>query len=209
MKISKKRLIAGGIAVLAIFITATFSSNWGNATAKKTTEDLKPIIKSVKNNPIEARKQCPIIIKKLRDGIAKLEGNNIETRRLEIIKLISDCEWASQQYQAASVSLGELSKAEPQVPQWHGMRAEAFYKTGNINEAVREARLAVQLAPDNFKWRIQEARILANTALRNRAKHAYQAAIKIAPYDQIQKLQIELVDFLERTDPELYDEASS
>lgn len=207
MKISRIKLMLGFIAVLATFFLVTFSNNWGNATAKKTTEDLEPIIKSVKLNPIEARKHCPAIIKKLRDSITKLEGKDVEIRRLKIIKLISDCELASQQYRAASSSLAELSNAQPQVARWHGLRAEVLLKLGNLNEAIREARLAVQLEPTSFQWKVQEARILTQTTLRNRTKRAYEAAIKIAPYDQVPVLQEELVTFLENTDPEFSDES--
>lgn len=209
MRISKYKLILGSIGVLIIFIVTTFLNNWGNATAEKTTEDVGPIIKSIKNNLLQARKHCPGIIKKLRSSMSKLEGKDIEIRRLKIIKLIADCEMASEQYKDASVSLAELSKAQPQVAQWHGMRAEALHKIGNINEAIRESRLAVQLDPASFKWRVQEARILTNTALRNRTTRAYEAAIKIAPYDQIQKLQSELADFLEKTAPDSEIETSN
>lgn len=200
MKISRIKLTLGFIAVLVTFFLVTFSNNWGNATAKKTTEDLEPIIKSFKNNPIEARKHCPAIIQKLRSSITKLEGKDVEIKRLKIIKLISDCELASQQYKAASVSLAELSNAQPQIAQWHGIRAETLYEIDNINEAIREARLAVQLDPASFKWRVQEARILAQTAMRNRAKHAYEAAIKMAPYDQVSSLKEELKTFLQDTE---------
>lgn len=207
MKISRIKLTLGIIAVLVTFFLVTFSNNWGNATAKKTTEDLEPIIKSVKHNPIEARKDCPIIIKKLRNSIAKLEGKDLEIRRLKIIKLISDCELASQQYYAASSSLTELSNAQPQVARWHGLRAEVLLKIGNLNEAIREARLAVQLEPASFQWKVQEARILAKTTMRNRTKRAYETAIKVAPYDQVPILQDELTTFLEDTQPQFSDDS--
>lgn len=207
MKISRIKLTLGFMAVLVTFFLVTFSNNWGNATAKKTTEDLEPIIKSVKHNPIEARKHCPAIIKKLRDSITKLEGKDVEIRRLKIIKLISDCELASQQYKSASSSFTELSNAQPQVARWHGLRAEVLFKLGNLNEAIREARLAVQLEPTSFQWKVQEARVLAQTAMRNRTKRAYEAAIKIAPYDQISVLQEELATFLQSTEPQSPDES--
>lgn len=207
MKLSRIKLTLGSVAVLVTFFLVTFSNNWGNATAKKTTEDLEPVIKSVKHNPIEARKHCPAIIKKLRDSITKLEGKDIEIRRLKIIKLISDCELASQQYKSASSSFTELSNAQPQVARWHGLRAGVLFKLGNLNEAIREARLAVQLEPSNFQWKVQEARILAQTAMRNRTKRAYEAAIKIAPYDQVSVLQEELATFLKSTGPQSPDES--
>lgn len=196
MKISKIKLILGAVSVLIIFIFVTFMNNWGNATAEKTTEDMGPIVKSIKNNSVEARKYCPAIIKKLRNSMTKLEGKDIEIRRLKIIKLISDCELASQQFSAASISLAELSKAQPQVARWHGLRAQVLFKLGNLNEAIREARLAAQLDPASFEWKVQEARILAQTSMRNRTKNAYEAAIKIAPYDQIPLLKAELATFL-------------
>jgi len=207
MKISRIKLTLGLIAVLVTFFLVTFSNNWGNATAKKTTEDLEPIIKSVKHNPIEARQHCPVIIKKLRNSIAKLEGKDVEIRRLKIIKLISDCELASLQYKAASSSLAELSYAQPQVAKWHGVRAEVLFKLGNLNEAIREARLASQLEPASFQWKVQEARILTQTTMRNRTKRAYEAAIKIAPYDQVSVLQEEITTFLKNTEPQFSDES--
>ncbi len=207
MKISRIKLTLGFIAVLVTFFLVTFSNNWGNATAKKTTEDLEPVIKSVKHNPIEARKHCPAIIKKLRDSLTKLEGKDVEIRRLKIIKLISDCELASQQYKSASSSLAELSNVQPQVARWHGLRAEVLFKLGNLNEAIREARLAVQLEPASFQWKVQEARVLAKTTMRNRTKRAYEAAIKVAPYDQIPILKDELTTFLEKTQPQFPDES--
>ncbi|WP_047550932.1 hypothetical protein [Methylotenera sp. G11] len=207
MKISGIKLTLGFMAVLVTFFLVTFSNNWGNATAKKTTEDLEPIIRSVQHKPIEARKHCPAIIKKLRDSITKLEGKDVEIRRLKIIKLIADCELASQQYKSASGSLADLSNAQPQVAKWHGLRAKVLFKLGNLNEAIREARLAVQLEPSNLQWKVQEARILAQTAMRSRTKRAYEAAIKIAPYDQASALQEELATFLKSTKPQFPNES--
>jgi tetratricopeptide (TPR) repeat protein len=207
MKISRIKLTLGFMAVLVTFFLVTFSNNWGNAKAKNTTEKYEPKIKSIKNNPVEARKSCPKIIDELRSSIPNLEGKNIEIRRLKIIKLISDCELASQQYKSASSSLADLSTAQPQVARWHGLRAEVLFKLGNLNEAIREARLAVQLEPSNFQWKVQEARILAQTAMRNRTKRAYEAAIKIAPYDQVSVLQEELATFLKSTEPQSPDES--
>jgi tetratricopeptide (TPR) repeat protein len=195
------------MAVLVSFYLVAFSNNWGNAKAKNTTEKYEPIIKSIKNDPIKARKSCPVIIDELRSSIPSLEGKDVAIRRLKIIKLISDCELASQQYKSASSSLADLSTAQPQVARWHGLRAEVLFKLGNLNEAIREARLAVQLEPSNFQWKVQEARILAQTAMRNRTKRAYEAAIKIAPYDQVSVLQEELATFLESTEPKLSDES--
>jgi tetratricopeptide (TPR) repeat protein len=207
MKLSRIKLTLGSVAVLVTFFLVTFSNNWGNAKAKNTTEKNEPIIKSIKNDPIEARKSCPGIIEELRSSITKLEGKDVEIRRLKIIKLISDCELASQQYKSASSSFTELSNAQPQVARWHGLRAEVLFKLGNLNEAIREARLAVQLEPTSFQWKVQEARVLAQTAMRNRTKRAYEAAIKIAPYDQVSVLQEELATFLESTEPKLSDES--
>jgi predicted Zn-dependent protease len=209
MKISRIKLILCFIAVLVTFFLVTFANNWDNASAKKIIDDLEPVVKSMKNRPIEARKHCPGIIKKLQGSITKLEGKDVEIRRLKIIKLISDCELASQQYMAADKSLAELSNAEPQVAKWHGLRAGVLFNSGNINEAIREARLAVQLEPASFQWKVQEARILAQTAMQNRAKRAYDAAIKIAPYDQVEVLQRELATFLEDTEPQFSDEQSN
>jgi tetratricopeptide (TPR) repeat protein len=209
MKISRIKLILGFIAVLVTFFLVTFANNWDNASAKKIIDDLEPVVKSIKNRPIEARKHCPGIVKKLQGSITKLEGKDVEIRRLKIIKLISDCELASQQYMAANKSLAELSNAEPQVAKWHGLRAEVLFKLGNLNEAIREARLAVQLEPASFQWKIQEARILAQTAMQNRAKRAYEAAIKIAPYDQLQVLHEEFMTFLEDTESQFSDEQSN
>lgn len=196
MKISRIKLTLGFIAVLVTFFLVTFSNNWGNAKAKNTTEKYEPKIKSIKNNPVEAKKLCPGIIEKLNVSITNLEGKDIEIKRLKIIKLISDCELASQQFGAASISLAELSKAQPQVARWHGLRAQVLFKLGHLNEAIREARLAAQLDPASFEWKVQEARILAKTGMRNRTKNAYEAAIKIAPYDQIPLLKAELAIFL-------------
>jgi tetratricopeptide (TPR) repeat protein len=209
MKISRIKLILGFVAVLVTFFLVTFSNNWDNASAKKIIDDLEPVVKSMKNRPIEARKHCPGIVKKLQGSITKLEGKDVEIRRLKIIKLISDCELASQQYSDAASSLAKLLNAEPQVAKWHGLRAEVLFKLGNLNEAIREARLAVQLEPTSFQWKIQEARILAQTAMHNRAKRAYEAAIKIAPYDQLQVLHEEFMTFLEDTESQFSDESSN
>lgn len=196
MKISPIKLILAVVAVLVIFILSTFSSQWGNVTAEKTSKDFEPEIKKLSKNLLGARKHCPAITEKLRKSIPKLEGKDVEIKRLKTVKLILDCQMAAQNYSQALESLQEISTALPQEARWHAEMASIYYKLERYGEAARSARLSVQLAPKNFQYQLQEARVLAKTPMRKRASHAYQIAIKLAPYDKTQKIYDEYNKYL-------------
>ncbi|MDD2833588.1 MAG: hypothetical protein PHD12_06195 [Methylotenera sp.] len=196
MKISPLKLTLAVVAVLIIFFLTTFSNQWGNVTAEKTSKDFEPEIKKLSSNPASAKKLCPDITKKLRESIPKLEGKDVEIKRLKTIKLILDCEVAAENHENSFKVLQEISAALPQEARWHAEMASTLYKLGRYGEAARSARLSVQLAPKNFRYQLQEARILAKTPMRKRTSHAYEVAVKLAPYDQVKKVHEEHMKFL-------------
>lgn len=195
--ISKKvKLIAVVIVSLIIFIAVTFSKNWGAATTTKKIDDYTPIVKALKDNAIKARSSCPKIIKNLEKGIPELQKNEEKAKELKAYKLIADCQFAAQQYIPASDAYKKLAVAEPQVGRWHGLIAESLFNAGKAGEALPISILATQLAPKDFKLRRLNARILATLKLKNRTITAYRQAIEIAPYDELEKTQAELDQFV-------------
>lgn len=196
MKISLIKLTLAFVAVVIIFILSTFSSQWGNVTAEKVSKDFEPKIKELSKDSLRAKKYCPAIVKELRAGIQKLEGKDVEIRRLKTIKLILDCEVAAKNYPEALKSLQEISTALPQEARWHAEMASIYFISKRYGEAARSARLSVQLAPKNFQYQLQEARVLAKTPMKKRTSNAYQAALKLAPYDRTQKVYDEYMAYL-------------
>lgn len=192
MKFSRVKLVFGVIAVMLCFFVITFFQKWGTTVAQKNTDDFAPIVKSLKNNYQQAAKQCPAIIKKLEKGLPDFEKNKVLDQILKSHKLIADCLMASRQFDAAAQSYKKLRDAEPQVARWHALIAENLVNSKKLGEALPVSHLAVQLEPTNFKYRLLEARILAQLKLINRAVDAYRNTIKIAPYDDFLAVQAEL-----------------
>jgi tetratricopeptide (TPR) repeat protein len=192
MKSNRIKLIVGLIAVLLCFFAITFSKNWGTAVAEKNTEDFAPTVKSLKGNYLQAVNQCPKIIKKLEKGLPELQKNNASGQLLKSYKLIADCQAASRQFEVAAKSYTKLLEAEPQVARWHAMVAENLLNANKLGDALPASHLAVQLEPNDFNYRLLEARVLAKLKLTNRAIAAYHEAIRIAPYTEFEKTQAEL-----------------
>lgn len=193
----KKLILLGTIAVIFLFFASTYLKNWDATIAEKTTEDLTPKVKAAIRDFKTARNECPKLVKRLQESIASLGKKESVIKKLKATKLIAECQMAARQYDSAAEYYGKLAEAEPQVARWHGLMTEALFNSGRYEEAIRIGRLAVQLDPKEYQWRRQEARILAKLGLFKRADKAFQAAIKIAPYEEIERIKAEYARFLD------------
>lgn len=191
MSLQHKKLFFGLIAVVLIFFTSTFLKNWGKTVAEKNIEDIAPKVKALKSNYLAAKKQCPEIIGKLKEGIPDLDKPETKLKKLLSIKLIADCYEYSKQHSNAAEYYSQLAQAEPQQARWYGAVAENTFKAGRAEEAIRLTHLATQLEPNNYKWLIQEARIAAKLGLDEKAQRAYEKALKIVPFEEISKVNAE------------------
>jgi tetratricopeptide (TPR) repeat protein len=191
MSLHHKKLFFGLIAVVLIFFATTFLKNWGKTVAEKNIEDFAPKVKTLKNNYLAAKKQCPEIIGKLKEGIADLDKPETKLKKLLSVKLIADCYAHSKQYSNAAEYYSQLAQAEPQQARWYGAVAENTFKAGRAEEAIRLTHLATQLEPNNYKWLIQEARISAKLGLYEKAQNSYEKALKILPFEDISKVNTE------------------
>ena len=191
MSLQHKKLFFGLIAVVLIFFTSTFLKNWGKTVAEKNIEDIAPKVKALKSNYLAAKKQCPEIIGKLKEGIPDLDKPETKLKKLLSIKLIADCYEYSKKHSNAAEYYSQLAQAEPQQARWYGAVAENTFKAGRAEEAIRLTHLATQLEPNNYKWLIQEARIAAKLGLDEKAQRAYEKALKIVPFEEISKVNAE------------------
>ncbi len=192
-----KTLLLLFIAVVVMFFLSTFSNQWGVTNSKKYLNDLTPIVKKIKNNLIESKEKCPKIIKKLEQGIPEFEEKAMEIEKLKSYKLIYDCEYASNNYKNAAISLEKLINAEPQVAKWHGLIAEVYLKNGQLAASARKAHLASQLEPNNFEWKLTKARALFKLNQFDNAIKAYKSAIEVVPYEKSKELVTEYEQVLE------------
>lgn len=191
MSLHHKKLFFGLIAVVLIFFATTFLKNWGKTVAEKNIEDIAPKVKAIKSNYLAAKKQCPEIIGKLKEGIPDLDKPETKLKKLLSVKLIADCYQYSKQHSNAAEYYSQLAQAEPQQARWYGAVAENTFKAGRAEEAIRLTHLATQLEPNNYKWLIQEARIAAKLGLDEKAQRAYEKALKIVPFEEISKVNAE------------------
>lgn len=191
MSLHHKKLFFGLIAVVLIFFGTTFLKNWGKTVAEKNIDDISPKVKALKNNYLAAKKQCPEIIGKLKEGIPDLDKPETKLKKLLSIKLIADCYEYSKQYSNAAEYYAQLAQAEPQQARWYGSVAENTFKAGRAEEAIRLSHLATQLEPNNYKWLIQEARIAAKLGLDEKAQRAYEKSLKIVPFEEVSNVNAE------------------
>lgn len=191
MNLRHKKFFLGLLAVVLIFFGTTFLKNWGKTVAEKNIDDISPKVKALKNNYLAAKKQCPEIIGKLKEGIPDLDKPETKLKKLLSIKLIADCYEYSKQHSNAAEYYGQLAQAEPQQARWYGSVAENTFKAGRAEEAIRLSHLATQLEPNNYKWLIQEARIAAKLGLDEKAQKAYEKALKIVPFEEISNVNAE------------------
>lgn len=199
----KTKLLLGGLFVMVIFFTATFFKNWGTAVSESILEKHKPEVESLVKSPELAKVKCPAIQSKLEKHIPDLVKSQNKTQVPLAHKLIADCAFAAGAYKDAADSYKKLSEFEPNSAVWHAQIAQSYYKLGQTGDedaygdALSPSILATQLAPQDFKIRRLNARILAALGLKNRAIDAYAEAIRIAPYKMIAPTKKELSDFLE------------
>lgn len=198
MRSHHTRLLFGIIAVVLIFFTSTFLKNWGKTVAEKNIDDIAPKVKALKSNYLAAKKQCPEIIGKLKEGLADLDKPETKLKKLLSTKLIADCYAYSKQYSYAAEFYTQLAQAEPQQARWYGAVAENTFKAGRAEEAIRLTHLATQLEPNNYKWLIQEARIAAKLGLDEKAQRAYEKALKIVPFEEISSVNTEYESLLSK-----------
>lgn len=191
MRLHHKKLLFGLIAVVLVFFTTTFLKNWGKTVAEKNLDNITPKVKALKSNYLAAKKQCPEMIGKLKEGIPDLDKPETRLKKLLSIKLIADCYEYSKQYSNAAEYYSQLAQAEPQQARWYGAVAKNIFKAGRAQEAIRLTHLATQLEPNNYKWLIQEARISAKLGLDEKAQKAYEKALKIVPFEEISKVNAE------------------
>jgi tetratricopeptide (TPR) repeat protein len=191
MRIHNKKLFLALIAVVLIFFTTTFFKNWGKTVAEKNIDEIAPKIKALKSDYSAARKQCPEMIGKLKEGMADLDKPETKLKKLLSIKLIADCYQYSKQYSNAAEHYSQLAQAEPQQARWYGSVAENTFKAGRAEEAIRLSHLATQLEPNNYKWLVQEARIAAKLGIDEKAQQSYEKALKIVPFEEVSNLNSE------------------
>lgn len=195
MKSNRQKIFFIIFATVICFFAVTYFKNWGTAVADKKADELKPIIKALKNNPKLAMQQCPKYIQQLTKGIPDLQKNNLPLKVTLSNKLIADCYFASHQFKLAAENYEKVSVAEPQVARWYSKQAESLYNAGQFGEALPKAHLAYQLSADT-ETILLKARILTKLNLRNRAILSYQEAIKVANFQELQIAKQELEQLL-------------
>lgn len=196
MKSLRAKILLVLLAIGFIFVIATFNMNWGKVNAEKSVEDLTPLVKKATTNKVTALKYCPALIKKLEKNLKNLNDTESTIKKLKATYAMSECQLAMDDYQHAVLSLSVLSKAEPQVAKWHRLKAQAFFKTGQYNAAMRESRLATQIEPDSFETNLQDARFSRELGLNVRAKKAYESAMSNMPIEKSKATRQEYLDFL-------------
>lgn len=176
------------LAIVVCFVIATTIKNWGPAVAKVDVEKFTPIVKGLKQQPKDAQKKCPEIIRKLKSGIPDLQKNGIKDKVILSEKLIADCYFYSEDYPKAAEGFRKMVQYEPQVPKWHYKEAQALFKAGKASEALPIIHLASQLDDNPEIWMLK-AEIQTALNLPNNAIESYQEAMKTGNFEHIQKAQ--------------------
>jgi tetratricopeptide (TPR) repeat protein len=197
MKNSKIKILIVLLGALVVFFAITFFQKWDVTVANKTADDYKDRVKAIKKDYKKAKVECPKIVQSLQDALPELEKNKLEAKVFLSYKLIADCEYASKKYASAAKNYLQLIRADPQSAMWHYLYAKSSMQDGDLGEALRAAHLAVQLNRKAFEPSILEARVLAKLNETVRAIDAYQNALKIAPYKEIDTVKKELNQLIE------------
>ena len=198
MKNSKIKILIVLVSAMILFFMITFFQKWDVTVAEKTADDYKSKVKSLKSNYANAVRECPAIIKSLKNSIPELEKNKLPAKLMLSYKLIADCEFASKHYRESAQGYQQLIRAEPHYPKWHILYAESALSDGDLGEALRAAHLAVQLDRTNFDANILEARLLSKLNYTIRAIEAYQNALKIAPFKESKNVENELNQLIDK-----------
>ncbi|WP_018985733.1 hypothetical protein [Methylophilus methylotrophus] len=200
----KTKLLVGSLFVLVIFFVATFLKNWGTAVSETMLEKHKPEVEALVKNPKLAKAKCPAIQARLKKHIPDLILSQDKTQVPLAHKLIADCAFAAETFEEAIEHYKKLSEFEPNSAIWHAQIAQSYYKLGKsgdrqaFGDALSPSILATQLAPQDFKVRRLNARVLAALGLKNRAIAAYAEAIRIAPYHLIDPTKKELQSVMDQ-----------
>lgn len=195
---NKKKWLIVGVLVFIVFFSITFIKNWSVAVSGNLVEKYAPVIKGFKNDPKAARIHCPEMIANLEKSLPELALSKDKLQKPRAQKLIADCAFAIGDYEKAIVYLKALYTLDPNNAQWYWKIADAYTRTGKFGESLNYARLSTQLDPQNFKYNLLHARILAKLGLKNRAVSAYAQTIKVAPFDKIEPTKKELARFIDR-----------
>lgn len=87
------------------------------------------------------------------------------------------------------IANGLLQQAEQTLadraptPEGENLRADIHWRQGRRKQAITHQRAAIELAPDNFKWRTKLARWLITEGQDQAAAEQVRAGLRLSPYD--------------------------
>lgn len=129
----------------------------------------------------------------VRTEIMHRENKSFKSRIIQLYENMARLANSLDNYEMAVQAYEKLTYYEPQTASNYGLLARSLVRAGQPRAAVRYARLAVQLQPDQWHAHRINAQVLeANNELRE-ARDAYQRAVELAPLDEKDKLEKEIV----------------
>ena len=185
-----------GIALVLLGLAA--ASLW----YLKTTQDreiadaLAAIEAAAALAPDKAGGACPPLMERARQmaqSIAADEARALEASRA--YRALGQCNLLLNKLDAAAADFRSAIAHRAEYAPLHGDLAQALSRLGQHNPAQRSAGLAIQLDPQVWVAHRLLARVLDAGGKVGEAERSYEEALRLAPPEQIKKLQDEINRF--------------
>lgn len=144
----------------------------------------------------KAREACAQVIEPLTRVLSDIASDETRTREaLGGYQSLGQCYGHLGKLPQAAEAYGKAIAINAEIGHLHGDVAQIYSRMKQHLPAERSARLAVQLDPMVWQAHRQLARVLGAAGKAAQADAAYEEALKLAPREQIVKLQEEINQF--------------
>ena len=196
IRLPRSVLLLAAVALLAL---AGFGMWTLDRKAKRVEQVLLASEQAGAKGGAEAQQACTAIIGALKEALDNLEGDDkkipLATRGH---RSLGQCLAHMNRLEDAVAAYRKAIALTAETSYLHGEIALLYSRMGQHMPAQRSARLAVQLDPQVWIAHRQLARVSAAARQLAQAEASYEEALKLAPPEQIRKLQDEINQFKEK-----------
>ncbi len=123
-------------------------------------------------------------------GFALVQAQVHQIRAAELLQKADEC-WDDESRQEAMRMLEEALSYRPGDPEINGKAARLAIELGDLERAREYAEAACELAPESAEHHLTLGRVLRKEGLADKAKQAYQTALKLDPGNELAVASLE------------------
>lgn len=177
----RKLVLLAAVAIVVLFIVLTLAQHWGKATAERDVKRAEDAAKACIANPRAAAAQCTFAAKQLSEALPTIELTKKPELLEQTQKTLAQIYMATGKFLEAADLYVKLAATTPQQSTPYRDVATAYSMAGKHRAAERYSRLAIQLAPDDWRAYVAHSRILMRANQPEQALAALEQALAFAP----------------------------